>query len=129
MQFTAGWGTLTKTLHKRQMPLRYKVITKVLGVVELDGVALPSIAFLFLLADLDRVSKRLATSAGDGGFTGVSLTLTALGVLLGLRVLALLLMLVVVNTPRMIPRGVASSICLDAKYTSDLYRTLKSIEK
>lgn len=111
------------------MPLRYKVITKALGVVESDGVALPNVAFLFLLADLDRVSKRLATSAGDGGFTGVSLTLTALGVLLGLRVLALLLMLVVVNTPRMIPRGVASSICLDAKYTSDLYITLKSIEK
>ena len=76
--------------------------------MESEGVvALAKGAFL-LFADLDRVNIRLATSAWDGGLTGVSLTLTALGVVLGRTLLALLLMLVVVNTPRIISRGVAS---------------------
>ena len=84
-------------------------LTKVLGVVESEGVCVLS-AVAFLFADLDRVSKRVATSLRDGGSLGVCLASVAVarGVLLGLN-FTLSPMPPVVNTPRMIPRGVAFS--------------------
>ena len=103
-----GASKTSMTIHV----LKSKLLTNVLGVVESAGVAIPDGAFL-LFADRDRVNKRVATSAWDGGFTGVPLVFVALGVFLGLRDRALSLTLVVVKTPRMIPRGVVSSICLE----------------
>ena len=82
--------------------------TKVLGVVESEGVV-PGAAFLFLFL-VDRVSNRLATSEWDGGFAGVSLIFDVLGVSFDLKARALWLTFSVVKTPRIIPRGVASSI-------------------
>ena len=63
-------------------------LTRVLGVVESEGVV-PGAVFLLLVADLDRVSNRLATSEWDGVFVGVFFVFDVLGVFFGLKARAL----------------------------------------